>query len=357
MMTMKVLLLVLATSSAQDLTDVRISNQPATYWGLPPFIAQQEGFFADLGLNVSFVTYPSGAPQVNDASNWDMGATGTVPCILGASLGIKTIGISNDESAANAVVGAGNWPVNNLTGVALAVTPNSTGQFAVEACLVAQNIDTNAIDYIYGQQPDVLAALDNGTQYGGLWAPNTYQSFLDSTDWSILCTGEQAGVKIPGGIIVNTEAFGDKHDEITAKILTAWLRGIWYIQEPNNFDSVMLYMTRFYRQFDVYLTDEAMREEVATRPLYNLQDQLEIMQNQAAGWFTAVAEFMAKAGVLDSVPAADTYLTSSYLERVASDERLMAFAMGEALPTSTSSASTWSTLSCMAVAMAGSFGM
>ena len=54
-----------------------------------------------------FSTFPAGAPQVAAAAakSWDVGGTGSVPAVLGAArFSIMTIGITNDESAGNAVV-------------------------------------------------------------------------------------------------------------------------------------------------------------------------------------------------------------------------------------------------------------
>jgi len=41
--------------AGQEMTPVRLSHQVA-YWAIPPYIAQREGFFQDLGLNVTFIS-------------------------------------------------------------------------------------------------------------------------------------------------------------------------------------------------------------------------------------------------------------------------------------------------------------
>ena len=59
--TTAVLFLSLGTSSstietiAEDKIPLTISYQPATYWALPIYIAEQKGYFDELGLNVSYV--------------------------------------------------------------------------------------------------------------------------------------------------------------------------------------------------------------------------------------------------------------------------------------------------------------
>src|SRR5262249_37514827 len=95
---------------------IRVSYQPGTYWSLPFEVATRRGFWAQEGLSPELVRFPSGAPQVDARAQggWDVGAMGSAPAILGAArFGLLTIGVSNDESLANAVMvrgdAAGTW--------------------------------------------------------------------------------------------------------------------------------------------------------------------------------------------------------------------------------------------------------
>ena len=77
--------------------------------GRCPFtIATEKGWWKDVGLAAElFQTFPAGAPQVAaaQAKSWDVGGTGSVPAVLGAArFGLLTIGLTNDESKANALM-------------------------------------------------------------------------------------------------------------------------------------------------------------------------------------------------------------------------------------------------------------
>lgn len=72
-----------------------------------------------------------------------MGGTGSVPAVLGhVRFGIKTIGISNDESVGNGLIGSAKAaaefakdPAAALRGKTITLTQNSTADFAVQSCL------------------------------------------------------------------------------------------------------------------------------------------------------------------------------------------------------------------------------
>ena len=88
-------------------TAIGVSYQPSLYWALPFYIATEKHWWEELGLKPNFSTFPAGAPQVAaaQAKSWDVGGTGSVPAVLGAArFGIVTIGITNDESKANALM-------------------------------------------------------------------------------------------------------------------------------------------------------------------------------------------------------------------------------------------------------------
>lgn len=71
------LLATFTTSVAQDaLEPINVSIQPAVFWGVPFWIAYKEGYFEELGLDISYEVFTSGAPQVAAAvedKSWDVG--------------------------------------------------------------------------------------------------------------------------------------------------------------------------------------------------------------------------------------------------------------------------------------------
>jgi hypothetical protein len=50
-----------------------ISYQPNLYWSLPIYMATEKGWWKDVGLEPSFVTFPAGAPQIAAAA-WRLAA-------------------------------------------------------------------------------------------------------------------------------------------------------------------------------------------------------------------------------------------------------------------------------------------
>src|SRR5256885_8556319 len=97
----------LATFAHAQVTEIKVSYQPALYWALPFYVADQQGWWAELGLKATFSTFPAGVPQIaaSASKSWDVGGTGSVPAVLGAArYSLLTIGLTNDGTAREAVV-------------------------------------------------------------------------------------------------------------------------------------------------------------------------------------------------------------------------------------------------------------
>jgi NitT/TauT family transport system substrate-binding protein len=286
-----------------------------------------------------------------------------VPNIIGGSQGIETIGISNDESATNALVatvaGLAAWPPASIADTPIALTANSTGQYAVEACLVSEGFDLMDTNFVFEEQSGVLDALADGSvEYGGLWAPNLYL-FLESSPGShIVCSGLTGGAIIPGGIMIRNEFIQTEFGQTTAlKALAAWMRGIEFIKNPDNRAQLLSYMETYYASYNVSISMSAMEQEIDLRPLYGLDEQLELMKRQNGapstvdGWYDKVSSFLLNNGVLTEIPEGSSYISDSYMAAIDADPELRAFAtFGE---TSTSSAARVNESSLSKVTMYG----
>lgn len=267
---------------------------------------------------------------------WDVGAAGIVPNIVGGPQGIETIGISNDESATNAVVAVEGapWPPTSLDGT-IAFTANSTGEYAVEQCLAAAGLDITTANFHYGSPSEVKSMLDMGNaSYGGLWAPHVYTWMEANPGADLVCSGAEVGAIVPGGIMVRKE-FGEQSSDLVAKILAAWMRGISYIKDPANRAQVLAYMDEYYASYNVTISDGSMQSEIDLRPLFTTDEQLAIMArengapSQVDGWYQTVTNFMATAGMIAQAPNPSSYITDKYMMMVKNDPMLYSFANGE----------------------------
>jgi len=336
-------------SLPSTLTPITISYQPA-YWGLAFWIPGQQGCYEELGLDVTHKIYSSGAPQVNDAYEnkaWDLGGAGSVPNILGWSKGLETIGINNEESDFNALVanadGVKDWlsivEAGTLGDNKIVVTPNSTGEFAVEECLKFYNVtpdeDGNFNSYfVFGDQMDVIDELStqNKGNYGSLWAPNTYTLLETLPDSEVICTGQTAGVSIPGGFMVRKD-FGEEQPDVVAKALTCVLRGIDFMMDIKYREEAESYMKEFYALHNVTIGEKGIKEEF-TRPLFDLEGQLAIMKVPQEGgtstlgsWFEETVSDMVRVGLLTESIDSEEFINDSYFKLVAANETLVKLAM------------------------------
>lgn len=327
--------------------------------------------------------YTSGKPQVDAAvasKAWDVGIAGVVPNILGGSQGLLGIGICFDQSAINQLVatkeGFDMWPPASLDGVAIAVSPFSTGDYVVQSCLKRSGYSLDTINWVFEQQAGVIAAMEpgkNGTgpiaMYGGLWAPNTY-GFLENNEGSgVICQGDsvrksrsnhrdtfhaffasgyiayawllnpalfrvsQDYATVTGGFMVRDE-FLEENRDVVVRTMAAWLRGIEFMKDTEtNKNQIFDYMEEFYVEQGVQLSRSAMETDMRLNKLFGLDEQLALMKRSGDPpsskydfWTTDISDFMLKNGVVDSYPKPQDYITDEVFVAIRDDPVLAQFA-------------------------------
>lgn len=324
-------------AGAAELTPIKVSYQPAVYWALPFYVASEKGWWAEVGLKPEFSIFPAGVPQMaaSASKSWDVGATGSVPAVLGfVRFGVKTIGLSNDESQANLLLVSQSKfdqvkanPAS-LKGQTIVLTSNSTGDYAVQACLKKFGLSKADVTLKNMGQAEIISAVSsNNADYAGVWAPNSY-TLEEKANAKVLCTGKDGGAVVPGALIARGDYAKDNPENV-AKFLAVYLRTQnWLKSNPT--EAVAL-MKKFYQQGGVTISEAAMQKEFSTRPVFDLQQQLTAMDrakgaSQMDGWFTQIATFMQGSGALAKVPAAKDFIDSSYMAKVQADPKLSAFA-------------------------------
>ena len=326
-----------APYQAQAQTTLGVSYQPSLYWALPFHYATVKGWWKDLGVTPNFSTFPAGAPQIAAAAakSWDVGGTGSVPAVLGAvRFNILTIGITNDESKANAMMVRGDKldaikaDPKKLKGEKLLLTTNSTVDYASRKCLAKMGVPASDVQFVnLGQAQIITAMTSNNGDLVGVWAPNTY-TLEDRANAKYLCTGADADAVVPGALVVRGDFAKEKPEDV-AKFLAVYLRG-WSWAKANPAEARTLALD-FYKQGGLEVTARAMDQEFALRPTFSLDEQIKLMDRGAAaskvdGWFNEIGKFMTEVGTIPAAPEAKSYLSDEFLKRVAADAKLRAFA-------------------------------
>lgn len=329
----------MSTASAQTLTPIKVSLQPSLYWALPFHVATEKGWWKEVGLVPEFSSFPAGVPQIaaSAAKSWDVGGTGSVPAVLGhVRFGIKTIGISNDESAANGLVGSAKAaaefaanPANALRGKTITLTQNSTADFAVQSCLKKYGLKkADVIMKNMGQSEIISAVSSNNSDWAGMWAPNTY-TVEEKAGAKMLCSGKDGGAVVPGALIVRGE-YAKENPQNVAKFLAVYLRA-WSWMNANKPEAIRM-MKDFYAKGGVTLSDAAMNKEFDTRPTFNLAQQIKMMERRSAdansqvdGWFNELSNFMRETGAMPQAPKVSDFVTDEYLKLVNADPKLREF--------------------------------
>jgi len=332
-----VLALAAIGSPAHAQTPIGVSYQPSLYWALPFHYATVKGWWKDVGLAPNFSTFPAGAPQIaaSAAKSWDVGGTGSVPAVLGAvRFNILTIGITNDESKANAMMVRGDKfdaikaNPQSLKGQQLLLTTNSTVDYAARKCLVKFGLQPNDMQFVnLGQAQIITAMTSNNGDLAGVWAPNTY-TLEDRANAKYLCSGADAGAVVPGALIVRGD-FAKERPEDVAKFLAVYVRG-WSWAKANPAEAKTLALD-FYKQGGLEVTARAMDQEFALRPVFTLEEQLKIMSRESGastvdGWIGEIGKFITDVGTIPANPEAKSFITDDYMKRVAADPKLRAFA-------------------------------
>lgn len=316
---------------------IKISYQPSLYWALPFFVASEKGWWKEAGLEPEFSTFPAGAPQVAaaQAKSWDVGGTGSVPAVLGAArFGLITIGITNDESKANALMvrseklAALQANPKSIKGQKVLTTTNSTVHYAALNCLKKWGLGISDVEFVNLGQAQIISAItSNNGDIAGVWAPNTY-TLEEKANAKYLCSGADADAIVPGALVARPDYLKDNPREV-ARFLAVYLRG-WSWAKANPAEARQL-MKKFYAVGGVEISDRAANAEFTTRPVFSLDEQLKIMDRTKGTsdidkWMGNIGTFMTDVGTLPKNPDAKGYIVDSAMKAVKADAALAAMA-------------------------------
>jgi len=305
---------------------------------VPFTLAEEKGWWKEVGLKVTITNFPAGAPQIAASKSWDVGYTGAVPAVLGAArFNLHTFAFSDDQSATNALYVRGanadaliKTPAS-MKGNTVFLTGNSTVDLAARACMQKFGLVKGDVTVRSMGQAEIIAAMSSGSaEVGGLWAPNTY-TVEEKAGAKLLCSGKDAGVVIPGNLVVRAD-WAKENPQLVARFLAVYLRA-QRVMAANRKDAIAV-MKRHYDAGGVNISEAAMNKEFELRPMFDLAGQLALFgrsaqPSKAETTMGTIANFMKEVGSLradEAMPDPKSYVTDEYLQLIDRDPVLKAFA-------------------------------
>ena len=306
-----------ATPAAKAPVVIRVSHQPEFETFLT-YRAMKEGLDTKVGLKIDLKYFDSGMPQIEalPANQWDVGATGGVPALMGAlRYNSYVIAIANDESLANVVMARPDNPVfqtkgsnpkypnvfgaqNQVRGKEMLVTTVSSGHYALSSYLNTVGLKDSDVKVMNLEQAQAVAAFDSGQgDFVTLWAPFMYTGLQKG--WKVVASGDQVGANIPLLIVANKK-FADENPELVVKFLDM------YFQKIDEMKAKKGALAPEYKAFlkdwaGMDMTLEDSKLDLEKHPVFTLQEQLKMMDgskgsSEVQQWMEGIAGFFTSQG-------------------------------------------------------------
>jgi ABC-type nitrate/sulfonate/bicarbonate transport systems, periplasmic components len=303
-----------AASDENGNTKITLTSQPNGA-GLPFFIAEKEGYFADEGLAVTVANYASGAASLaaGAAGEWQAGWLGAPPALTGAnSFGLIPVGLMMREDAnhimfMNADVLEGSTPKEVLESHPVATQQNALSEQVMRACAEYLGVPSKDVQLVPLEGGAVSQALISGqVDVANSWATPSWPLLQEPDKFTPVCNGEEAGVAVTSPLVV-TPAFLSDDPEAAASFIRAATRATEFINE--NPDKAVDYMVDYYKTYAIAGDREQAQYEVEIRDWFTLDESIESTESgQTADALKASAQFFVDAGVYPQAPPIDDLL-------------------------------------------------
>jgi ABC-type nitrate/sulfonate/bicarbonate transport system substrate-binding protein len=331
-------LVVLPAHAQSAPTPVRIAVQPGNYSAIAYKVATRLGYWQEAGLAPSFQTFLAGVPQIKAHADWDFGTMGAVPALLGArDYDLITIAVANDESRTNVLMAKkelvaklrGNKQIPDRTRIA--VTLNSTGDYATQTCLALWGGKNKGdMTYLGMPQPEIIAAGVAGTaDLLALWAPNSYV-MEEKHGFEVFCSGKDFSPGVFGVTVANRKWAQDNPDTV-AKLLAVVIRANrWIKSNPQGAQQAHIEGSA---KENVTLSATAARKDNELRPVFDLDEQILLLRgstsnvndSRIAQAFYSLNVFLNEGKLQTRLFKPSSFVDVSFLERVKSDPALVRF--------------------------------
>lgn len=283
-----------AEEATKDLSII-VSHQPYSH-GLPSYIGEQEGTFADNGVNMEILWFSGGNTQNEalGADEWDAGAYGSAPAIAaGVAYNAKIIGVNVEDSVSidywvrpdsdiaqiqGEVEGYPDIYGNADTwrGKTILCATSTSVHFGLVATLAKMGLTQNDVNIVHMDVPSAYAAFKAGEgDVVALWDPQSYQA--EDEGWIRVSCGEATGEEFPTVFIASEKAIEENWDGVYAWFKT-YLEICDKYKDDNEGQAAYLLDMQLDNGIDT--TEELALRFVEDRPLPTLEKNIEYFKGE-----------------------------------------------------------------------------
>jgi len=294
-------------------SDITLVAQPNGA-SLPLVVADKEGFFKAVGLNVTIKYYATGPSSLADGAKgtWQAGWEGAPPALTGMNqFGLVPLGLMIQEDPNHIMFMSkkalqGSSPAEILKSQPVAVTQNSLGEQVMDACARHFGVDPNSVKLVNLDPGGLVQALQSGrVQAAEAWAPPDYP-LINDPNYKAVCDGKMADTAVVDPFVVTPKFLKDNPDA-AAKYAAAVYAADDFIN--NNNTAAVDDMMALYKANGIKSGRDVAQYEVKIRQWYTLKQAIDGIQSGAtAKAMKASAQFFIDKGVYDKMPPVDDLL-------------------------------------------------
>jgi len=200
---------------------------------IPFYIADKEGFFKELNIEVKYETFTNGPAMMEANSNWDIGGAGLGGLLAGmVGYDIRLIGISDYEKNLGLFVRPGSALAKdskdpaNWKGTTWLYPLGTTAQATLVGAL--KNVGLNLSD-VKSINMDVASALTGfmGKQGDGLAVWNAIAFTAEDNGFVRIADAGTLGIVAPCGLLATKESLAKKKELLTTAYMVFHLTWEW----------------------------------------------------------------------------------------------------------------------------------
>ncbi|WP_440896724.1 ABC transporter substrate-binding protein [Amphibacillus sp. Q70] len=270
---------------------------------IPVYIAEQEGWLEEEGLEIDSIMFTNGPVQMESLSSdaWDFGFTG-VGGVLSGLIGYDAINVGasgtddgtqyvfarNDSAIVQA--GTGNNSIDediygdaeSWEGVNVLANTGTVLQYLLNRTLEGFDLESGAVQFTAMDAPTAYSAFlaGEGDVVVLTGSSGTFNLLNDSENYTAISSGTMAETGLMTNFIANSNSYEDPEKYEAMKILLKvyFESAQWIMDNP---DEAAVYMRDFAEENGIDMDEETIKRYLEADQYYSLEEAYELITTDA----------------------------------------------------------------------------